>query len=87
MPSLIQNYKEKETVAKLKKVYSTISQGYLLAVQENETIDNWGIDSSNTTEVALKIVNVLKNYIRITRICDTPDGNCMPNPIYDLYRV
>ncbi len=32
MPSVINNYKEKETIAKLKKTYSVLSQAYINTV-------------------------------------------------------
>ncbi len=43
MPSLIQKYQERETVVKLKKFYSTLSQSYLFAVQKYGTPSEWGI--------------------------------------------
>jgi len=47
MPSLIANQKEKETVVKLKKVYSVLSNAYLMAQEEYGTPDNWNIIGSN----------------------------------------
>ncbi len=43
MPSLIQKYQERETVVKLKKFYSILSQSYLFAVQKYGTPSEWGI--------------------------------------------
>lgn len=42
MPSLIANHQEKVTVTKVKKVYSILSQAYLIAVEEYGTPDEWG---------------------------------------------
>lgn len=42
LPTLIQNQHEKSSVARLKKVYSILSQAYLFAVTENGTPDEWG---------------------------------------------
>lgn len=50
MPSLIQSYKEKVMVTRVKKFYSVFSQAYLMAVQENGTIDNWGLEDSVLVE-------------------------------------
>ena len=47
VPTLIAKYKEKENVAKLKKVYSTLSQAMLFAVEEYGTLDTWGMSQSN----------------------------------------
>lgn len=46
IPTLVQKYKERETVAKLKKVYSLVSQAYNLAIAENGTLDTWGLHTS-----------------------------------------
>ena len=43
MPSLIANHQEKVTVTKVKKVYSILSQAYLIAVEEYGTPDEWVI--------------------------------------------
>ena len=43
MPSLIAKQKEKAVVTKLKKFYSSFSQAYQMAINENGTIDNWGL--------------------------------------------
>ncbi len=51
MPTLIAKQKEKETVAKLKKVYSTLSQALLSAIADYGTVDEWGLVSSNTGEI------------------------------------
>ena len=43
MPSLISDKQNKERVAQLKKVYSTVSQAFIMAVSENGTPDEWGM--------------------------------------------
>ena len=43
LPSLIQKQHEKETVAKVKKAYSILSQAYLSANTEFGSFDQWGI--------------------------------------------
>ncbi len=50
LPSLIQNYKEQATVTRVKKFYSVFSQAYAMAVQENGTLDNWGLKNSELYE-------------------------------------
>ena len=47
MPSLIANYQKKQTVAQLKKVYSTISQAYEMSKNENGPSEDW-IDTSQS---------------------------------------
>ena len=48
LPSLVQKYREQATVTRVKKFYSVFSQAYAMAVQENGTIDNWGLKDSET---------------------------------------
>ncbi len=77
MPSLIANHREKETVVKLKKHYQTLSNAYLMAVNENGPILNWGItdDSTGLTLVG----NNLKKQLKITEDCGlTANNNCAP---------
>ncbi len=81
MPSLIQKHQERETVVKLKKFYSTISQSYLFAVQEYGTPSEWGItgrdvgskdkneESYAATNAILVRDRLLKN-VKKTRVCD-----------------
>ena len=46
LPTLVQRYKEQETVTRVKKFYSGFSQAYMQAVMDNGTIDNWGLTDS-----------------------------------------
>lgn len=57
MPSLIANYQKKQTVAQLKKVYTTISQAYIMSENANGPSEDW-IDSTQTinTESVKKYV-------------------------------
>lgn len=41
IPNLVANYKEKQTITKLKKVYSTFSNAYQLTIKEYGTPDTW----------------------------------------------
>ena len=52
-PALINKFKERVTVTKLKKFYSVLSQSYLYAVQEYGEVSTWGItgrDEGSTDE-------------------------------------
>lgn len=50
LPPLIQDYREQATVTRVKKFYSVFSQAYAMAVQENGTIDNWGLKDTEMYE-------------------------------------
>ena len=77
MPSLITKYKEKETVVKLKKFYSIISQAYLRAVQENGTPDNWGITGMNADSSTI-VAQMIKPYLVLSKDCAYNAG-CFPD--------
>ena len=52
LPSLIQSYREKETVAKLKKTYSILNQAMVNAVNEYGTLNTWGLGVGDSPEGA-----------------------------------
>jgi Tfp pilus assembly major pilin PilA len=78
LPSVIQNYKEKQTVVRLKRAYSTISNAYNLAKFEHgeDVITNI---SASTTDGQREVLNTLKPYLEIAKDCtvDTKK-NCKP---------
>lgn len=81
LPSLIQNYKEKEAVSRVKKAYSTISQAYASALQESGSPDNWGLvafgqDSEVDEE---NILHYLKPYLKISEYCGSKPNICWSN--------
>jgi len=82
LPELIQRQQEIATVSRLKKVYSTLSQAYTIAVQENGTPENWNINNSitgpeNILNILLKNADVRKNCGRYSR--------CIPDKYYQLF--
>ena len=50
MPSLIQEHREKQRVVQLKKVYSILSQAFLMARNEYGDIESWDYVTTNTGE-------------------------------------
>lgn len=62
LPTVVNKYKEKETVTKLKKFYSILSQSYLSATQQYGSPSEWGIagrdaGSSDEDEESYNAVN------------------------------
>lgn len=47
LPSVVGNYRNKETSARLKKFYSTMSQAILFAESDYGEMKNWEVDSNN----------------------------------------
>lgn len=84
MPSLIQNYKERETVSKIKKFYSMINQALLLAINENGPVDEWffaEIDQETGMNVSNKFFEYLRPYLKIAKDCGTQSG-CISDAVY-----
>jgi len=86
IPNLMQKYTEQETVKKLQKFYSNLSNAYNLAMKDNGTIDEWGLTGLNTSS-AQKIYEMLfKPYFKISKNCETTNtGNCISNVVYKLF--
>lgn len=76
VPTLIQNSQTAENVSKLKKVYSTLSNAYTLAVQENGTPDTWNLDAPASSVGAQEMINKLASFLNITKNCGI-SANCM----------
>lgn len=82
IPSVIANQQEQATVSALKKAYSTLSQAFNQAVNENGTPDNWGLANSTPDPTgSLNILNTLAPYMNINKNCGI-SGGCFPNNTY-----
>lgn len=79
IPTLMQNANEKATVTALKKAYSTLSQAYTMAVQENGTPDNWGLSGDGTG--SKNILDMLAPKLKIQKNCEA-NGDCFPDKMY-----
>ena len=79
MPSVISNYKEKETIAKLKKTYSLLSQAYITAFNKYGSPDEW-VWSPQTYPIPQTLAGYLIENLKVAKVCD--DGTCFPDVIY-----
>lgn len=72
IPNLIFNYREHETVAKLKETYSILTQAIKMAEEEYGGIENW---EAERDEAGAKILGGnLKPYLKIALDCATDDS-------------
>ena len=70
LPLLIQKQYEKETVAKVKKAYSILSQAYLRANTEFGSFDQWGITTDmDSKESHIIFGNNMKKFMKLTQDC------------------
>lgn len=63
LPVIVNKINEKSTITALKKVQSTLSSAYALAVQDNGTVDSWTIGADWSAAGAQNISNYL------TKLC------------------
>ena len=73
MPSLVQNYKNKQTVAQLKKIYSVLSQATVMAESENGPISDWNI-VDGSCESMDEIVSFYTPYLKTLKDCKQSKG-------------
>lgn len=82
IPNLMQKSYEKETVVKLKKVYSTLNQAYLRAREEYGSPSDWYHSSSEgNKECNNTMLDNFSKYLKVSKIC-YQDTGCYPNVIY-----
>ncbi len=62
IPTLVQNYQEKVTVNKVKKMYSTLSNAYELIKIDNGDYSQWGI-GTDTKDDALSLREKFEKYL------------------------
>ena len=74
MPTLINNYREKTTVNKVKKFYSMMSQAYLMSVKDNEHADSWNVGNGQNSTTATQLASYFKPYLKIQKDCGTMTG-------------
>jgi len=74
IPALIQNIRERQTVAKLQTTYSILVQAIRLAEQESGGAAGW-VSGNSTSQDAMNIADRLKPYLKILEDCGVRDTN------------
>ncbi len=85
MPALISDKQDKERVAQLKKVYSTVSQAFIMAVSENGTPDEWGMGGMYDENSHYIMAKNIAKYMKLSHNCIDMDDStvekvCNPPP-------
>ena len=79
MPTLIQKQNEKATVTKLKKVYTVLSQAYLMIQKDYGEPMGW-LQTNDNSEIG----NLFAKYMKISKNCGTGKGCFSPDDIKGL---
>ena len=74
IPTVINKYNEKLTVSKAKKIYSLMSQAYLLSVRDNGLANEWAVGNGLSSNTAIQIASYFKPYLKILNDCGTNAG-------------
>ena len=86
IPTLMQKYYEKQTVAKLKETYSILSQALKSASQEEGLPEEWENCNKESKESAEKGAAILKKYLKVAIDCggDDSKGMCIAPEDYSF---
>ncbi len=68
IPTLINNYQEKVTVTKVKKMYSLLYQAVKLAEVDNGSVNTWSLPLA-TDGGSQTFYNYIKPYLKVTKEC------------------
>ncbi len=84
LPSLIADHREKQTVVQLKKVYSTLSNAYLSALNEYGPPGDWELPDRGVSGAGLKFMEKFGKFLQITKLCPKGDDSCYPKRITSI---
>ena len=74
IPTVINHHKERVTINKVKKIYSTISQALLLSIKDNGPANEWNVGNGYNSTTAVEITIYLKPYLKVLKDCGTASG-------------
>ncbi len=88
IPNLVAKYQKRQTVVRLQKAYSEISQAMKMIETEHGFMENWSWSDFGSTREEIQnnfTKNYLKKYIKIAKECSTNNINeCIKYPIKGL---
>ena len=74
LPSVINNYKEREIVSKVKKFYSIMNQAFLMSVKDNGYANEWEVVNGQNKTSTRQIAKYFKPYLKIIKDCGQTAG-------------
>ena len=84
MPSLIQNYKDKEFITKTKKAYSVIQNAVLLAKSRNEIVDGDNTFLFDPSKTSAQVTQDFAQYFSGAKLCLSKNTNGCKEYYYDV---
>ncbi len=75
IPTVVRDYRERQAISAVKKVYSSIAQAAHTAQAQNGEISSWDVDTPE------KMLEILKPYLKVIKNCGTEKG-CFPDVQY-----
>ncbi|MBR1753592.1 prepilin-type N-terminal cleavage/methylation domain-containing protein, partial [bacterium] len=87
IPTLMQKTDEKDIVAKVNKVYNTLSNAFSMAEANNGSINKWDLhftwgNGDDAVEDANKLAEYLKPYLNISKDCGVNGTGCIYDGMY-----
>lgn len=77
IPSLMADYREKQTVVQLQKVYSTLSQALESVIEKDGEVNYWCSGQPvDMNECSVKIADKFASELKITKRCGANDKTC-----------
>lgn len=85
LPSVINSYEKKETISKIKKVYSVLSQTSLFAIPEYGDPEGWEMPTGSSVATGKFFAEkYLIPYLNVARVCESNDN---PDCNYTIYKL
>jgi hypothetical protein len=86
MPSLIANYQDRETVTKLKKFYSVMSQAYLLIEAEEGPFGSWTSNKNHDGADSVIMGEKFAPYLKVIKTCAPGESGCWAPGMYKMLK-
>lgn len=78
LPGIINDYKEKELITRLKVAYSELDSALKAATIDYGTVDSWG---NNAAERATKAEGILPKYLKILKKCEKSNNSSIVSKV------
>lgn len=84
MPSLIQNYRDKELIVRTKKAYAVIQNAVLLAKSQNDVTDGDNTFLFDTSKTSAQVAQEFSKYFNAPKLCLNSSSKDCKDLYYDI---